>query len=389
MTELEKISAAWSEALKRGENGVLATVVRVEGSTYRRAGARLLLSNGGQRVGSVSGGCLEADLAKKAWWLTQQEESVIREYDTSGESGVAQEFGLGCNGVIRVLLERLNDSAAMLRNAIQFVRQHRQPVLAATVIEDDPERALRVGQRWLQYPDGTIQTDIENAAVLASLQLAASQGRYSGNHVTAWRTELQAANFFMEVIQPSLRLLVFGAGDDTIPMVQLARFMGYQTVVLDGRSHLARPDRFPLADDVQVVDSDNMLGSIQMDKWTVALLMSHSYLQDLAALRALSQYELPYLGLLGPRKRTEQMLFDAGLSSGQFDSIVHSPMGLDIGADGAEQISLATIAEIQSVLNQRTGGQLHKKAGPLHVHSIEDPRWSENSTAPLSCPMSV
>jgi xanthine dehydrogenase accessory factor len=385
MTELERISAAWSKATRHAEEGVLATVVRVAGSTYRRPGARLLLSTGGQRIGSVSGGCLEADLSKKAWWLTRNGECVIREYDTSGETGVAQEFGLGCNGVIHVLLERPGQSS-LLWNAVEFVRKERRPVLVATVVAVRPGVSLSVGERWVQYPDGTVKTSIGDAGLLALLPDAILRSRAASNGQQAnWELPLAGADFFVESIQPGLRLLVFGAGDDAMPMVQLARFMGYETVVLDGRSHLARADRFPMADHVEVVTLDGVLGSIRVDDWTAAVLMSHSYVQDLQALRALAACSLPYLGLLGPRKRTERMLAEAGIRQPVLEDSMHSPMGLDIGADGAEQIALATIAEIQSVLNRRAGGQLRVKAGPLHIQPVGDSRWVESEPMPLSC----
>src|SRR5689334_16854143 len=166
MTELDQIFAVWQEASKREESGVLATVVGVHGSTYRRAGARLLLTSGGRRVGSVSGGCLEADLVKRAWWLTDGAKAAIRKYDTSVEGEIAQEFGLGCNGVIHVLLERLDAGLVSPLSPIPFVKQSRNPATIVTVIASSDNKKAGVGERWVRFPDGTVQTDISLTSIL-------------------------------------------------------------------------------------------------------------------------------------------------------------------------------------------------------------------------------
>lgn len=364
----------------RGESGVLATVVRVEGSTYRRAGARLLMTSRGRRVGSVSGGCLEADLVKKAWWLTENGRAAIRKYDTTVEGDIAQEFGMGCNGVIHVLLERLGSGLISPLFAVPVVKQHRQPGHLATVIESNNEANGTVGQRWASLPDGTIETDLasrslETFARHATLSVGAKP------QVVCYDDHDAHIDFFVEPIVPTLRLLVFGAGDDAVPLARLAAFMGYEVTVLDGRSHMARTERFTSADRVLVTSAADPLAGVKPDEWTAAILMSHSYAQDLAALKALAAFRLPYLGMLGPRKRTERMLSEADIALDQVADFLHSPIGLDIGADGAEQIALAVIAEIQSVLNRRGGGRLREKAGPLHLDEI-------HYELPLACPLS-
>jgi xanthine dehydrogenase accessory factor len=385
MTELERIESAWKECESRGETGVLATVVRVEGSTYRRAGARLLLTSGDTRVGSVSGGCLEADLIKKAWWLTEGGRFSLRRYDTSSEGEIVQEFGLGCNGVIHVLLERLGEDPISPLAAVAQVRELRQPAVLATVISTgDGEH--RLGRRWLRMADGTVTTDLADAGLIsfanqsAETFLPENRGWEGARRITWGAVEL-----FVEPLLPALRLLVFGAGDDAIPMVKLAKFMGYEVIVLDGRAHFAKPERFPSADHVLVNSSDEPLAGVAIDDWTAAVVMSHSYQQDLSTIIALSSHPLRYLGVLGPRKRTEELLWEAGLEPAAFGSILHSPIGLDIGADGAEQIALSAIAEIQAVLNSRAGGTLREKAGEMHARQAED--HGQPSFASSVCPL--
>jgi xanthine/CO dehydrogenase XdhC/CoxF family maturation factor len=384
MTELDQIYSAWQDASVRGESGVLATVVRVQGSTYRRASARLLMTSGGRRVGSVSGGCLEADLVKKGWWLTESGRAAIRKYDTSVEGELAQEFGLGCNGVIHVLLERLGVGSVSPLSMVPVVRHFRRPGFLATVIESNNGSIVRVGQRWARLPDGSITTDIANNSVANFAQAATVTIDLSPLVLTYEDRELRV-DLFIEPVLPTPRLLVFGAGDDALPVVRLAKFMGYEVIVLDGRSHMARTERFPGADGVLVTSSGDALAGAPLDDWTAAVVMSHSYAQDLAALHALAAYPLPYLGMLGPRKRTERLLSEAGITPAGVADALHSPIGLDIGADGAEQIALAIIAEIQSVLNRRAGGRLREKAGPLHLSNRhgQEPLYS----LPRACPM--
>jgi xanthine dehydrogenase accessory factor len=366
-SELEQISDVWREARAQGESGVLATVVRIHGSTYRRAGARLLLTSGGKRSGAVSGGCLEADLVKKAWWLTEGGKTALRRYDTSSDGEIAQEFGLGCSGVVHVLLERLRDDAISPVQAVTPLKEMRRPAALATMISVTGSGPLEAGQRWLRLPDESTRTDLTGSEVCAFLAAEAALAlEQAAPRISTWQSDGQVAEFFVEPLLPGLRLLVMGAGDDAIPVARLARFMGYEVIVLDGRSHLARPDRFPDASRVLVSTRVDPLAGIAVDQWTTAILMSHSYEQDLSALRMLAPEPLLYMGMLGPRVRTEQLLGDAGILQGEVNGNLHSPLGLDIGADGPEQIALAVIAEIQAVLNRRAGGRLREKVGPLH-----------------------
>ena len=388
--ELEQIAAVWKEAFSRGESGVLATVVRIHGSTYRRAGAKLLLTSGGRRSGAVSGGCLEADLVKKAWWLTEGGTIALRRYDTGADGEIAQEFGLGCNGVIHVLLERLREGSISPLNAVFPIKETRTPAAISTLISTSADGPLHAGQRWLCLPGGSVETDLPDSPIRSFLSDEGALAiKRATSHVVTWRSESQAADFFIEPLFPASRLLVMGAGDDAIPVTRLAKLLGYEVVVLDGRSHMARADRFPQADRVVVNSSVDPLAGIPVDQWTAAVLMSHSYEQDRNALRRLAAEPLQYLGVLGPRKRTEQMLGDIGVSEETLPENLHSPVGLDIGADGPEQIALAVISEIQAVLNERAGGRLRVKAGPLHPRTGPCPDGLDFSPSAAGCALNA
>jgi xanthine dehydrogenase accessory factor len=330
MRELEQILELWSETERAHESAVLATVVKTRGSSYRLPGARLLLTRTGRRAGSISGGCLEDDLVKKAWWLTESG-PVVRRYDTTPEGEIAASYGLGCNGIIHVLLERVAPGNAQILDLLRQVRETRIPVTIAHVTEP----AALAGKRLV----------LENAGA----------------------DSLRGVEAFVELLAPPVHLLIFGAGDDAVPLADLAKYIGWRVSVCDGRAHYARRDKFPRVDAVIARAPEESAAMLPIDAWSVAVLMSHSYNQDLAALAELSRKPLRYLGVLGPRTRTAQLLADAGLDPARLVPALHSPVGLDIGADGPHQVALAVIAEIQATLNGREGGMLRSGSGSIHA----------------------
>jgi xanthine/CO dehydrogenase XdhC/CoxF family maturation factor len=332
MKEIAQILDLWSAVSAAGEEAVLATVAKTQGSSYRLPGARLLLTKRGQRVGAISGGCLEDDVVKKAWWLTEKG-PVVRRYDTTPENEISTGgYGLGCSGIVHVLMERVSSGRAEILDVIRRVRLTRQAEQVAHVLKPEAEAGRHL------YEPAEFET----------------KGR----------------ELFLETLVPAVRLLIFGAGDDAIPLSEAAKFLGWEVFVYDGRSHYARPEKFPQADAVTVRSPGDP--APPADPWTVAVLMSHSYSQDLQALCELAPLPFPYLGILGPNKRTLQLLVDAGFEHGQTTAKLHGPMGLDIGADGPEQVALAVIAEIQASLNGRDGGALSTRDGSIHARDEAD-----------------
>lgn len=358
MKELEQILELWRRSESAGEAAVLATVVKTRGSSYRLPGARLLLTSHGERAGSISGGCLEDDLIKKAWWLTESG-PVVRRYDTTPDGEVASGYGMGCSGIIHVLLERLTPGNAPVLQLIRNVRSQRRSAVIVHLIEPSSS----AGQRLIIDTAGNITHNIADQ-VLANSLIEIHDPKLSR------KGERPSGEVFIETLTPAIRLLVFGAGDDAVPLTRLAKFLGWNVCVLDGRAHYARPDRFPEADQVLLRrpgESPPFALAQDIDPWTAVVLMTHSYTQDLDILRDLSSRPLRYLGVLGPRKRASQLLSDAGLETETLAPELHSPMGLDIGADGPEQVALAVVAEIQAAFNGRDGGSLRKRSGSIHA----------------------
>jgi xanthine/CO dehydrogenase XdhC/CoxF family maturation factor len=324
----------------------------------------------------VSGGCLEDDLIKKAWWCTEKG-PVIRRYDTTADGEIATGgYGLGCNGTIDVLLERILPGTRSTIALASDVRANRIAARVAHIIE--PKSA--VGQRLIIDTGGFVSHNIEDSQLAALLEsrTKAAVAESTSQHITVDNIEI-----FIEIMLPPVRLVVFGAGDDAIPLTKLANFLGWQVMVLDGRAHYATSERFPLADLIAVRQPGT--AATLIDRWTAAVIMNHSYSQDLQVLKELAPVPLLYLGLLGPRKRMYQLLADSGFDERSLHSDLHSPMGLDIGADGPEQVALAVMAEIQASLNGRAGGPLRNRQGSIHAREDEGLETGATSVHSIAC----
>lgn len=362
MRELERILTAWAEHERNGEEAVLATVVDVKGSAYRKPGARMLMTAGGQRIGSISGGCLEGDVAKKAWWWTESGHPVVRTYDTTSEEDAVWEFGLGCNGVVRVLLERLARSS----NLIEFLNacsRRRVPGAIATVIAAPRSGDFEIGQRLLVSAEGEVSGVFPG-------ELRAVLARQAMNAIDAGQSRLVqhvsgsgVIEVFVEVIAPPVPLTIFGAGHDAIPVVALSKELGWHVTVADGRPAYAQAGRFPLADEVVLTRRGDPLASVRLEADAVAVIMNHNYFADRAVLEELLRRPMRYIGLLGPRARAERMLAELGYAAAP--EMLHAPIGLDIGADTPESIALSIVSEIQAVLADRPGSFLRSRFRPL------------------------
>jgi xanthine dehydrogenase accessory factor len=343
MSELRSILKLWSEARSQGEEICLARVVGVEGSSYRKPGARMLLTSGGRRAGTISGGCLEAEVQKKAWWLTASGPTVER-YSTFYDEDSEMPYGLGCGGTVSVLLER-GEAAGRVLAALEQSLTSRADIVFVTVT--DPDSPGEIGTHLILLANG--ETLFESAPPVEALALARQALR---EKQSLWRGGL-----FAEYVSPCMSLLVVGAGDDAIPLVEFADRLGWQTTVVDGRSHLATLERFPWAERVLALRSFDELAVGERD---AAVILTHSYEQDRAALRALLSRELGYvggyLGILGPRRRTERLLAEVapeiGLTVEECFARLHSPVGLKIGAKDPASIALAIVAEIYSVVER-------------------------------------
>lgn len=395
MTDLERILALWHELKPMGTDCVLATVVSVEGSSYRKPGACMLLTADGRRAGTVSGGCLEAQVAQRAWWLTANG-PVLQRYSTLEEDGDLP-YGSGCGGVIYLLLER-RATAAPLLHALEQAFERRIPIAVANLLEG-PQLGLRAFAGFSNAaPNASERVDTKEShpgAASPQLQLFAESALERRTtiekNVAINGTDLRV---WVNWRAPRPGLWIFGAGDDAHPLLNLARELGWYTSVADGRSHLATRERFPSAHEVHTLSlaefpcdkSANQaavpIGPLaNLRSHDAAVLMTHSFEQDsriLASLLALENSPA-YIGVLGPQRRTRELLVEAArllkfpatvLQIEQWLERLYAPMGLDLGAESPETIALSVIAEIQRSLTAATALPLRQvRAATLSAKS--------------------
>jgi xanthine dehydrogenase accessory factor len=362
MTDLENILPLWHALEAAGSDYVLATVVDVDGPSYRKPGARMLIAPDGRRAGTVSGGCLETEVARRALWLTESG-PVVERYSTAEDDG-DMPYASGCGGVVYVLLER-RVTAAPLLTALEAAFHARVPLAIATILD-----GANIATRVFAGPsirDGAAEQSIANpnTAILDNLATLALQRMQSidqrividGSERRVW-VDYRAA-------RPGL--WIFGAGDDAKPLLHLARELGWFVSIADGRSHLATRERFPAADKVLALSistlpqhASSLLAKVKATDATV--LLTHSFEQDSRILASLFTRDvLPtYVGVLGPQRRTCEVLAEAARLLGlphptqraeQWLAQMHAPTGLDLGAETPAAIALSIIAEIQQTLN--------------------------------------
>lgn len=362
MRELDDILDVCQGLEGENRNAVIATVVHVDGSSYRRPGSRLLLVPDGRRIGSISGGRLESEISRKAWWFTESGEPVVRVYDTAFDDEAAWEFGLGRNGVVHVMLERINSPAA--REALQFLaerRQLREASVVATVISAGPD----LGQKLLIDGDGRVAGgDLAGTGLDAALRTHIAEVRRAEK---SRLVKLSDTDVFLEFVRRPFSLVIFGAGRDTVPVTRFAGQIGWSVTVADYGPAYARPDCFPGAD-VVVMSGSDLLRGIEINRRTAVVLMTHNYPLDQRLLPRIAAADPFYLGVLGPKSRTERLFSELGIPE---PGGLHAPVGLDLGSDDPVAIAMSITAEIQAELAGRTGGMLRDRIALSQARIIE------------------
>jgi xanthine dehydrogenase accessory factor len=372
MKEIRDIIQAFEEARQKGRQTALATVVHVEGSSYRRPGARMLVTDEGQLTGAISGGCLEGDALRKALFALSLDKKMLVTYDTTDEDDAKLGIGLGCNGIIQVLFEPIDPDDP--KNPIELLKltaSERQSAVLVTLFSLKDKRGYQPGTcllfRGNQLISSANQANDLNEFLHADVKLVMAE-RTSGfrNYVSASQDFIA----FIEYIAPPVSLVIFGAGNDVVPLVKMADVLGWQTTVVDGRPNLARSERFVPSCQVLVSKPESVLEKISIDEETVFLLMTHNYNYDLAMLKALIPRNVAYIGSLGPKQKLDRMLQELRtegvmMTEGQLENI-YGPAGLEIGAETPEEIGLSILAEIKAVLLNKEGRSLRKNDNVIH-----------------------
>lgn len=368
--EIKDIIEAYHAALSQGKQTALATIVHLQGSAYRRPGGRMLVTDSGQLTGAISGGCLEGDALRKAQLAMAQQQPMLVTYDTTDDDDNVLGVGLGCNGIISIVIEPID--ALTDNNAIQLLQRsqnERQPSCMVTLFSLN-KRATQPGSCLLVQPGLVMATNAVPPYLLHSLR------NIAGQVLTQQQSTIEPVEgtgglmVFAEWLAPPLSVLVFGAGNDCIPLVKMANLLGWETTVVDGRPNYANRQRFAAATNIVLAKPGDAFNQLTIDNRTVALLMTHNYHYDFEILRKIVSTPVSYIGLLGPKKK-QQMMADQLAREGvillpQQQQLIYGPAGIDIGSETPEEIALAIIAEIKAVTSKRNGTFLRDKQAAIH-----------------------
>lgn len=368
MKEIQNIiqrSADFSD----GDRAILATVVDVIGSGYRRPGARMLIDENGYSIGTVSGGCLEADVLERAKKVLQTNEPTVITYDTTQDENSVFGLSMGCRGIVRILLEPFQEQSGFYKTSVDTIANRNTKFIGTIVSCDSGDK---IGGRIFRNHRGEYKFEDISDLVRNSEELKSDIEKFyergDVSEIRSYRIGENTFEIFFEMINPPLNLLLFGVGYDAIPLINFAKEIGWRVTAIDHRSAFANAERLPEADEIIVSSSEDLSDAIFNDENSVGVIMTHNYERDRNILRRLLRSKCKYIGALGPKKRTEKLLEEIGEDfSAEQLSRLHAPVGLDIGADSPEAIALSIAAEIQSVLSEREGGFLRNRKGSIYA----------------------
>lgn len=352
-----------------GEQAIMATVIDVIGSGYRRPGARMLIDENGYSVGTISGGCLEADVLERAKKVLATGEPTVITYDTTADENSVFGLSMGCRGIVRILLEPF-ERENILERVLQIVLERREKQFVGTIVSSNSD--FFIGGRIFfskveQFDFKNLPNVIEDFDELKT-DIETFFERDSESEVREYKVGEKSFEILFENINPPINLLLFGAGYDALPLINFAKEIGWRVTAIDHRPAFANAERLPAADEIIVSNSEDLSDKVFQDENSVGVIMTHNYERDRNILRRLLNSKCLYIGALGPKNRTEKLLGEIGenFSAQQLEKL-HAPVGLDIGAKTPETIALSITAEIQSVISNRKGGFLRDRKGSIYA----------------------
>ncbi|MEJ2161904.1 MAG: XdhC family protein [Robiginitalea sp.] len=365
MKEIKSIIKLYNALAGTDEKCAIAQVVRVEESSYRREGARMIVYESGVFEGGISGGCLEGDALQRSQVAILKQQPSIVTYDTSREKEIG--VGLGCNGIIDVLISPISEESPMMAMLQKCVSERGEHIIATVTALKGTLDSIALGQSYYwdaerstiaHCPDEGLRDFIQDK--ISDVQKAKKSKTFT------YASQETEARIFIELIPPQFHLAIYGDNYDVYPLLDMARVMDWE-VSLVGNIQKLKKEKLQSVANLYPKDLE---ARPEIDSRTAVLLMAHDYKTDIANLKALLGSKAPYIACLGPRKRFEKMLGELNSEGSEFSQEEHqriyAPCGLEIGANTPEEIATSIFAEILSVFSGKSGGMLRKKSGPIH-----------------------
>ena len=354
------------------QNAVLATVVAVDGSAYRRPGAKMVITDDSNSVGSITAGCLEDDVSALAERVLATGEPRIEQFDLTVDDDVWG-LGIGCNGVIDILLEPLDERYQPVADA----HQHNDDIAVLTVLDDsgpdveqgDRAFAYTTDDQALAFETPSWPTQLREAVIEPTQRLLSAD---SSDSVTITWDGL-TTDVFVDSVQTPPELVLFGSGHDVDPVVELAQRVGFRVTVVTFRGAAAETERFDAADRVLSTSPADLRAALSFDTDTHAVVMSHNFVDDRLALDEVLATPVEYIGLVGSRQRFEEMQ-EAFTAEGRTFTTdernrIYTPAGLDLGGGTPFHIAQSIVAEVTAIYHDRDPQHLTERMGPIHPRS--------------------
>ena len=356
--ETYRILQLLTRLVEQGRGAALATVVHIQGSAYRRPGAKMLIADDGAMAGSVSGGCLEADVREVALSVIRSGTPQLLHYDTGTDDQTPFGLGLGCNGAVDIFVQRAS-APDVLKTARQvaLLLQGDAPFAVSTIVRG----AAGLGRSVVVASHGKPAGSTGDADLDRTIAARASDLLGAG---ISQLDDLDANHVFTDVQVPPPSLIVFGAGEDSRPLVATATDVGFRVTVVDHRPAYLVPDHYSVGTRLLEARADSSLSGLPLGPRTYAVVKTHSLAHDREWVGRLLASNVVYIGVLGPSARVDEMLRELGAEE---NDRVFGPVGLDLGADGPEQIAVSVVAELLALISGREPGHLRAKEGAIHA----------------------
>ena len=369
--ETSQIVGRVTELAAAGQRAAMATVVRIEGSAYRRAGAKLLVEEGGATRGGVSGGCLEADVREVAMAVMREGLPRLRHYETGDDDRTVWGLGLGCNGSVDIFVQPVTSGDAVtVARHMRTLLAGDAPFAVSTVVRGPAAALGRMLVEGNGPPAGSTETPALDREMARRAQTLLAAGESDLYDIESSGAGTESTGVFTEVHVPPPRLVICGAGDDAMPLAAHASQIGYRVTVVDHRPAYLSRERFPHAERIDRRPDDGLEG-LPLGPSTHLVVMTHSFAHDREWGRRLLRTEVPYIGLLGPRARRDEILEQIGVTGERAGATgmdrFFAPVGLDLGADGPEQIAVSILAELLAVRTSSVPRHLRDKDGVIHA----------------------